>query len=145
MVLQTQAKPAGGTRWHSWLRHCATSQNVAGVLTYSFRPHYGPEVTLASNRNEYQEYFLAGKGRRCVGLANLPSSHASCCEIWDPQPPGTLRACTGIALPKYIVNIHFEGAQCSMKCCLYPFIFCGFILFLISNLSFPWDFHINAE
>ena len=26
----------------------------------SFRPHYGPEVDSASNRNEYQEYFLGG-------------------------------------------------------------------------------------
>ena len=29
--------------------------------TYSFRPHYGPEVDSASNRNEYQEYFLGVK------------------------------------------------------------------------------------
>jgi hypothetical protein len=27
-------------------------------LTYSFRPHYGPGVDSAFNRNEYQEYFL---------------------------------------------------------------------------------------
>jgi len=27
-------------------------------LTYSFRPHYGPGVDSASNRTEYQEYFL---------------------------------------------------------------------------------------
>ena len=26
-----------------------------------FRPHYGPEVDSASNRNEYQEYFLGVK------------------------------------------------------------------------------------
>ena len=30
-------------------------------LTYSFRPHCGPGVDSASNRNEYQEYFLGGK------------------------------------------------------------------------------------
>jgi hypothetical protein len=29
---------------------------------YSFRPHYGAGVDWASNRNEYQEYFLVGKG-----------------------------------------------------------------------------------
>jgi hypothetical protein len=29
--------------------------------TYSFRPHYGPGVDSASNRNEYQEYFLRVK------------------------------------------------------------------------------------
>ena len=30
-------------------------------LTYSFRPHYGPGVDSASNKNEYQEYFLGVK------------------------------------------------------------------------------------
>ena len=36
-----------------------------------------------------------GKGGRCVGLT-LPNSCADCLEIWDPQPPGTLRACPGL-------------------------------------------------
>jgi len=30
-------------------------------FTYSFRSHYGPGVDTASNRNEYQEYFLGVK------------------------------------------------------------------------------------
>ena len=30
-------------------------------LTKSFRSHYGPGVDSASNRNEYQEYFLGIK------------------------------------------------------------------------------------
>jgi len=30
-------------------------------LTQSFRPHYGPGIDSASNRNEYQEYFLEVK------------------------------------------------------------------------------------
>ena len=30
-------------------------------LTSSFRPHYGPGVDPASNRNEYREYFLGVK------------------------------------------------------------------------------------
>jgi hypothetical protein len=30
-------------------------------LTETFRPHYGPGVDSASNRNEYQEYFLGVK------------------------------------------------------------------------------------
>ena len=60
-----------GTRWRSWLRHCATSWKVAGSipdgvigffsLTQSFRPYYGPGVDSASNRNEYQECFLGVK------------------------------------------------------------------------------------
>ena len=32
------------------------------LLPQSFRPHYGPGVCSASNRNEYQEYFLGGGG-----------------------------------------------------------------------------------
>jgi hypothetical protein len=38
------------------------------------------------------------KGGRCVELTTLPPSCAYCLEIWDSQPPGTLRACPGIAL-----------------------------------------------
>ena len=58
-------KPEGrgfDSRWYHW--------NFE--LTYSFRPHYGPEVDSASNINEYQEYFLGGKGGWCVGLTTLP-------------------------------------------------------------------------
>jgi len=64
-------------------------------MTYSFRLHYGSGVDSASNRNEYQEYFLGGKGDRCVGLITLPPSCADSLEIWEPKPPGTLRACPG--------------------------------------------------
>ena len=64
-------------------------------LTYPFRPHNGPGVESASKRNEYQEYFLSGKGGRCVGLTNLPPSFAYFPEIWEPQPPGNLRTCPG--------------------------------------------------
>jgi len=55
----------------------------------------GPGVDSASNRNEYQKYFLRGKGGRCVGLTSQ-SSCADCLEIWEPQPPGTLRVCPGL-------------------------------------------------
>jgi hypothetical protein len=34
-----------------------------------------------------------GKGGRCVGLTNWPPSCADCLKIWEPQPPGILRAC----------------------------------------------------
>jgi hypothetical protein len=47
-------------------------------LTWSFRSQYGPEVDSASNRNEYQGYFLGGKGDRCVGLTTLRPSCADC-------------------------------------------------------------------
>jgi len=35
----------------------------------------------ASNKNEYQEYFLGGKGGRCVRLTNLPPLCTECLEI----------------------------------------------------------------
>jgi len=59
-------------RWETavaqWLRCCATNRKVTGSIPASvsgffidmkfFRLHYGPGVDSASNRNEYQEYFL---------------------------------------------------------------------------------------
>jgi len=50
-------------------------------MTSSFRPHCGSEFTSVSDKNEYQEYFMGGKGGRCVGLTTLPPSRADCLEI----------------------------------------------------------------
>ena len=36
-----------------------------------------------------------GKGGQCVELT-LPPLCADCLEIREPQPPGTLRACSGL-------------------------------------------------
>jgi len=44
-----------------------------------------PGSTQPSNRNEYKEYFMGGKGGRCVKLTNLSPSCADCLEIWEPQ------------------------------------------------------------
>jgi len=40
-------------------------------LAKSFRLHYGPGVDSPSNREEYQEYLLRGKGVRYVILHHL--------------------------------------------------------------------------
>jgi len=60
-----------GTAVAQWLRCCATNRKVAGSIPAgvngffidikSFRLHYCPGVDSASNRNEYQEYFLGVK------------------------------------------------------------------------------------
>ena len=60
-------------------------------LTQFFRPHYGPGVDSVSIKNECQEYFLGGKGVRCVRLTTLPPLCVDCLEIWEPQTPGNLR------------------------------------------------------
>jgi len=54
-----------------------------------------PPICSTANRNEYQAYFMEVKAAATYGL---PPSCAECLEIWAPQPYGTLRACTGIAL-----------------------------------------------
>jgi hypothetical protein len=64
-------------------------------LTQAFQPHYGTGDDSATNRNEYQEYFLGSKGSWCIGLINLSPSCDEGLEIWEPQSPGTLRACPG--------------------------------------------------
>jgi len=60
-----------GTVVAQWLRCCATNRKVAGSIPAgvigffidikSLRSQYGPGVDSASNRNEYQEYFLGVK------------------------------------------------------------------------------------
>ena len=49
----------------------------------------------ACNKNEYQAYFLGGKGGRCIGLTTLAPSYAD----WSLnllKPSGPIQACTGI-------------------------------------------------
>ena len=60
-----------GTMVAQWLRCCATNWKVAGSIPAgvsgffidikSFQLCYSPGVDSASNRNEYQEYFLGVK------------------------------------------------------------------------------------
>ena len=101
-----------GTVVAQWLRCCATNRKVAGSIPAgisgffidinSFRSHCGPGVDSASNRNEYQEYLLGGKGGRCVRLTTLPPSCAvviKCRNLNFLEPSGQLRACNGADVP----------------------------------------------
>jgi hypothetical protein len=82
----------GGTRWCSWVRHCATSRKVAGsipdVVTGIFHWHIpsgrniGSGVDSVSNRNGYHKYFIGSKDGRCVRLPTLSSICAECLGIW---------------------------------------------------------------
>jgi hypothetical protein len=91
------------------LRHCATSRKIAGLIPDGvsgiFHCHNPSGHTMALESTQplteisTRNISWRGKGGRCVGLTTLPPSCADCLEIWEPQPPGTLRACNGIALP----------------------------------------------
>ena len=75
-------------------------------------PHYGRDIDSATNKNECQEYFLKGEAGRCVRLTTLPPTCVDCLEIWEPQPPGTLRACPGVCrdcftIYLYMINVKF--------------------------------------
>jgi hypothetical protein len=64
LVEVLRQKPAGrgfDSRWCHW--NFSWKQSLG--------PHYSPVVDSALNRNEYQEYFLGGKGGRCIGLTTL--------------------------------------------------------------------------
>jgi len=55
-----------------------------------------PWGRLSLQQKRVPEMFPEGKGGRCLGLTTLPPSWADCLEIWEPQPPGTLRACPAL-------------------------------------------------
>ena len=109
---------------------CATNRKVVGSIPAgvsgffidikSFRSHYGPGVDSASNRNEYQEYFLGGKGGRCVRLTTyrhpVPlSRNLGTLTSWNPL--GLFRPVMGLLylylylLPLYSgFRIYSEGS-----------------------------------
>jgi hypothetical protein len=58
----------------------AASLNIIAVWVVTF----GPAVDSAANRNEYQEYFLGGKGDLCVGLTTLSPSCTDYLELYEP-------------------------------------------------------------
>jgi hypothetical protein len=76
--------------------------------------------------------FRGLKGGRCVELTTLPPSCADCLEIWDPQPPVTLKACpvcNGIALRFTLLLLLLSSSSSSSSKVLY----------------FPLkDFHVSA-
>jgi hypothetical protein len=90
----------------------------------SFRSHYGPGVDSASNRNEFQVYFLRVKGGRCVRLTTLPPSWFVVMKSGNLnflEPSGPLQACNGTALPLlHFLFYYFGFSSCfSPKIVLY--------------------------
>ena len=50
-------------------------------------------VTEMSTRN----ISWGGEGIQYIGMIPLPPPCAGCLETWEPQRPGTLRACPGLS------------------------------------------------
>ena len=104
-----------------WSQHCiwGTPQGRGSILDYVIEIfHWHNSSRSVSNGNEYQEYFLGGKGGRCVRLTTLPPPCAGCLEIWEPHPPGNLRVCSGLyrdllyflllPIPRKIFNLDID-------------------------------------
>ena len=114
-MIQTRFEPGifkmRGTALAKWLRCRVTNREVAGPIPdvsgffiniKSFRSHYGPGVDTASNRNEYREYFLGGKGGRYLKLTTLPPSCAFVTKSENLnflEHSGPFQACNGTELP----------------------------------------------
>jgi len=100
----------GGTRWRSWLRHCATSGKVAGSIPSGvigiFHWH-NPSCrtmalgsTLPPTEMSTRNIFWGGKGGRFVGLTTLSSywvlvTKSGSLKLLEPSGP--VQACNGIA------------------------------------------------
>jgi hypothetical protein len=78
--------------------HCATSFKDAGSISdgvnaiFHLRNPSGRTIALGLT----QPLTEMSKSGRCVRLTALPPPRADCLESWEPQPPGTLRACPGL-------------------------------------------------
>jgi hypothetical protein len=80
----------------------------AATSTYCIEGFWGPEgiwkfwriKNLAPLRIKQPiplyVFLLLILGGRSVGLTTLSPSGADCLEIWEPESPGTLRACPGL-------------------------------------------------
>ena len=89
-----------GTNWCCWLSHCAKSRKVAvsisdGVIGI-FHWHTPSGCTMALGLTQPLTEMNTRNISWGVGLTTLPTSCADCLEIWEPQPPGTLTACSGM-------------------------------------------------
>jgi hypothetical protein len=103
------------------LRHCATNRKVAGSIPdgvigiFHWHNPSGRTTSLgvdsASNRNEYQEYFL---GVKAAGAYGWQSYHLHVSIVLKSgslnllEPSGPVKACNGIDLPFYSMCIDYS-------------------------------------
>ena len=123
-----------GTRWRSWLRHCATSRNVAGLIPDGF-------IGIFHWHNPSSRTMLLGlthpltemctrnvswedKGGRCVGLTILP---LSCWAIWNL---GALTSWNPQGLSRPVIRLLYFVMNWTI--CSFAFPFCRYCLFGVS-------------
>jgi hypothetical protein len=97
------------------LRHKFASSSPNDVIDIILAAALWSGIEPVFNRKEYHEYFLGAKCGRCLGLANLSISCADCFEIWEPQPPGTFRACRGLYMDCFNFDPKFGETEKVMK------------------------------
>jgi hypothetical protein len=78
-----------GMQWRSWLRQCAKSRKVTGSIPDGVNG-------IFHLHNPSGRIMALGLIQPLTGLTTLSPSCADCLEIWEPQPPGILRACPGL-------------------------------------------------
>ena len=100
-----------------------------------------PWIDSASNKNEYQEYFLASKGGRCVGLTTLPPSCTDCLEIWEPHLPGTLRACPGL----YNITVTISVSKTTVCLVFTCKLSCTIVVWIIHSQTADTTQHLTTN
>ena len=105
-----------GMQWCSWLRYCTTSCKVMDLILDWILHFHNPsghtmvlELTQPLTEMSSRYIFLLGggvQGSQCVGLTSLPSSCANCLEMWECQPPGTVRTCPGLYRDCFDSSLH---------------------------------------
>ena len=129
-------------QWLSWFRHSATSRKVtvsspdgaSGISGTGICDRLNPSgrtMALGStrpDRNEYQEYFLGSRRSLCLEQTTLPPSCFDILEIWETQPPRTLRALPGPYRDCFTLltsNIKFNVLVTDGNNSLFSYIICG--------------------
>ena len=76
---------------------------------------------------------MRGKGSPCLGLTTLTRSCADCHEIWEPQPPETVRASPGLHRESFIYNFRSKSSRSIPNDISYRLV--AFKIYIYSTIS----------
>jgi hypothetical protein len=99
-----------GTRWRLCLRQYASSRKDAGIFNL--------------HNQLLTEIFPGNKDGRWLRLTTLPFC-VSCHEIWEPQSPGTLRACPDLYRDCFALTYNVRVWQCIFENNANLMVLCG--------------------